>query len=1591
MQALMSRQEELNILRDETTKKLMEVKARDNLASSTLAAVIASKQFMSSRPQPMQVLETALRASSMGAGQEEEEEGAGGAAGLDRQLKSNIVAYPESDDEDNSKVLGMEALPNKLMELKRQLHYLKNEFSQISEDPNMETDTRVLVEGPQQLQNKLHELQNKKLQLDMRLHELQLIHSPSSDNSKNNETSAQITAFSPIGPATSHIPATVHNQQQQQQQTVNKPAVSSGSSSVSLPSNLQTQANALTSFADLTGWSEFGQDPGANLMPEMMQELQEKLRCLNEVREQLNQLKSSVQFSEIEHAELEALQQKPRQPQQKPPQLQQKPPQSQQKPPQLQQKPPQLQQKVPQSHQKPPQSQPKLSGNRYPQQHDEVVAAASPRNMTQLLNLEGTDPGDELSDEDNVSASKSGSVWSVLGSWDHDPQVQEKVRKLKSAEENLRQLQDLVSFVQQSPDGAVGVPKEQAGRASSGDVSRATGTYDLNVSVSEGELPSESLKILQRDDSGEEVEDPAAELEKLRRERNLLMDLQTQLQHIQSQVRTTSGPSSGEERVRTRPESSREKSRLEQVSSTPVVTFASNDELYSKIRRQRILHEELRSKKRELEAIMKKDHNRRQYSRNQDNQSDSVSLTTDMFGAAASVDATMATWGGSTADNLENITEDEDGQDRDSSNHREEDQENEDVRNPSRNRSSNRNVQLRGNLSSRTENQQRSLNRQQNDDDAFLGAPVDWYGNIESRLSGLTTAVEALLKKSENDGRQLHVSVGHESLPHSITGPYRPDQQQQQLLQLQNQSLMLSFGQLVQTLTRQQGDIQQLQQQVQALQLQIQALSFEHMTPAVTVNLPSPFRQPQPSPVVSTCSSRPRVTPAAATLGVRPVVIKHQQKPHLQSQKQRNVNNTDLFINHSEASSGFASVQSGSLSLSARHLPQGADKTPADGACSNLDTSQPQSVFQQGPATRKSGKVKKSNSDSTSGVRMPVARPENLAEERRRAYPGKMDDGQAASRAPAVGQAGIRMDGFDQDGSGYSSSQSVSSQFSVPAPARQGDSGAAVTNSSTLFDTLRDTIYTEVASLISQNENRPYFLLELFRDMQRVDSDSMRQQALNSLQELVSSGYRNVTSAWSSGPTWSQSTQTHSETVSTGLIPDKDSTSEDDDDGDLLEARLQEEIEERNQLEKSIRSGTFQGAPFDYAELVDNPSSLSTPTNADDEHLNLQHQHVDTEPQRQQQQQQVQIIMMAVNNFIKKRAGDICSVQLLNVIIRLVASSVYVSGGQEFVRLFQQQLTSVLEDRVVKYQGRRMIECGEELVSDISDVLYRQLADLGLGHNFDDRVVTGQGISRDWPLQMVESEQTPEHGSLSRTPTGGSSQVEDVQKVTGSEKSESEHDDDDAGVSEESFCYVGVSEQSYTVELAQSETKPFTRIGSDEDDDEGDEVWNLNDPNETAVSRDARLENGAPQYPLVPPPPTRPEAEGAREDGAEKQNVGQPASPKPTTCGRGEEVDGSLSGTHTADASQVNVNGSATDNTPTTNEDQTSASFQEKLTQPAALPDSATHSDSVELKGRYQEEQTSLNGLDAVLASLGGMEELAGDESTVLGPEAFLN
>lgn len=54
-----------------------------------------------------------------------------------------------------------------------------------------------------------------------------------------------------------------------------------------------------------------------------------------------------------------------------------------------------------------------------------------------------------------------------------------------------------------------------------------------------------------------------------------------------------------------------------------------------------------------------------------------------------------------------------------------------------------------------------------------------------------------------------------------------------------------------------------------------------------------------------------------------------------------------------------------------------------------------------------------------------------------------------------------------------------------------------------LFDLLRENVYSEVSALISANESRPHFLIQLFRDLQQISSDTLRQRTLESIQEVV--------------------------------------------------------------------------------------------------------------------------------------------------------------------------------------------------------------------------------------------------------------------------------------------------------------------------------------------------------------------------------------------------------------------------------------------------------------------------------------------------------
>jgi hypothetical protein len=56
---------------------------------------------------------------------------------------------------------------------------------------------------------------------------------------------------------------------------------------------------------------------------------------------------------------------------------------------------------------------------------------------------------------------------------------------------------------------------------------------------------------------------------------------------------------------------------------------------------------------------------------------------------------------------------------------------------------------------------------------------------------------------------------------------------------------------------------------------------------------------------------------------------------------------------------------------------------------------------------------------------------------------------------------------------------------------------------SKLFEELRENVYKEVVTLISANETRPHFLIQLFRDLQMISSDPLRLKILQSIQTII--------------------------------------------------------------------------------------------------------------------------------------------------------------------------------------------------------------------------------------------------------------------------------------------------------------------------------------------------------------------------------------------------------------------------------------------------------------------------------------------------------
>ncbi|PIK59280.1 putative pericentriolar material 1 protein isoform X2 [Apostichopus japonicus] len=206
---------------------------------------------------------------------------------------------------------------------------------------------------------------------------------------------------------------------------------------------------------------------------------------------------------------------------------------------------------------------------------------------------------------------------SVPVAWAEDPELREKFRKLETAKQKLRELQKLVSIVQELPEAAMGLPDDLA---------------ELAMSLTEKYQREAYYEAKMRQQR--------RELEKLMEERGQLLNVQRQLKELNQKLPPISMINNFTQdqhqlHARYLPPTN------PQDSLTP-----SRDEVYAEMRRHKILQEELRQKKRELAALVAK------VKRNKLSTDDMNDLEdNDLFSRVSmrSADVTAAaTWGGSS-------------------------------------------------------------------------------------------------------------------------------------------------------------------------------------------------------------------------------------------------------------------------------------------------------------------------------------------------------------------------------------------------------------------------------------------------------------------------------------------------------------------------------------------------------------------------------------------------------------------------------------------------------------------------------------------------------------------------------------------------------------------------------------------------------------------------------------------------------------------------------------------------------------------------------------------------------------------------------
>ncbi|XP_039919776.1 pericentriolar material 1 protein isoform X9 [Hirundo rustica] len=1175
---------------------------------------------------------------------------------------------------------------------------------------------------------------------------------------------------------------------------------------------------------------------------------------------------------------------------------------------------------------------------------------------------------DDEVEEDRVSEDSLSTHRSSLGDVAGDAEFEQKINRLIAAKQKLRQLQNLAAMVQDDdpePQGTI------ASASNIGDLLGEMGETKQqpnNVRASSNKLKKDvRLNEKAREKFYEaKLQQQQRELKQLQEERRKLLEIQEKIQVLQKACpdlqlsaglgncpanrqtsQATSTPAANECNTASKP-------LFECDESVPV-----GNELWSEMRRHEILREELRQRRKQLEALMAEDQRRRELAET----ISTVAASVKSEGSEAQctpqqsrTERTMATWGGSTQCALEEENGDEDGYLSDGGGQAEEEEEDASSLNdsfsvyPNNNMSENtyfvkgnkdrwkncRPLSADGNyrpVSKARQQQNISMRRQENfrwmSELSYVEEKEQWQEQINQLKKQHEFSVSICQTLMQD---QQTLSCLLQAL---LTGPY--SMMPHNVASSQIHLIMHQLNQCYTQLTWQQNNVQRLKQMLSDLMQQQEQQCQEKPSrkergscaPPPPSPVFCPFNFP-PQPVnLFSIPGFTNFSSFAPGINYNPVFpsgfgdLAHNSSPHSSGQQEQQHpldHNTSGKTEYMAFPKPFESSSSNGAEKQRNHrqLEEEMEKRSAwlddSQEMKKDDQSQLKAGFTVSVQNIASGhknqcdlnrrrEFDEESLGSFSSMPDPIDpttvtktfRSRKASAQASLASKDKTPKSKNKRKSSSQLKGRIKNTGYESASASSAcepcrNNKSRHSEDVVHAKvfskrnqeqlekiikySRSTEMSSETGSDLSMFEALRDTIYSEVATLISQNESRPHFLIELFHELQLLNTDYLRQRALYALQDIVT---RHLSEKNEKGKcakslnsaTWvaSNSELTPSESLAStddetfgknfSTEACQDCEQPDVDNGSIMSTSSNFEpfatddlgntvihldkalswmreyermkVEAESTLDSEGCSSNFQGAST--AKLEGTSECQSVPQSGDVSAVPCPR--IDT----QQLDRQIKAIMKEVIPFLKEHMDEVCSSQLLTAVRRMVLTLTQQNDeSKEFVKFFHKQLGSILQDSLAKFAGRKLKDCGEDLLVEISEVLFNELAFFKLMQDLDNNSISvKQRCKR--KTETTEVAQSYAKEVKKGLQLDVCSSVEDVDEDKDKDETETAKQVPNSGVCAGNGAPESIrsdasdqeeDEESergpVAISLSKAETQALTNYGSGEDENEDEEI-----------------------------------------------------------------------------------------------------------------------------------------------------------------------